>query len=178
MLNALWFDDDDDYNDLPDYIKDNYYLIKVTDEYNENLTGGYFVRIPKGRMVSVFGSAARRALERAKGKRSEMTLKEDLESYADNAWSQVGVGDLNSNKLSAPIEQAFGTENGTAWYGGDIVPKRLQDKPAEDQYDSSIDKASIWIGKKLGISPYKVNYVIDQYSGGIGDMILSVAIHY
>ncbi len=174
LFNALWFDDDDDYNDLPDYIKDNYYLIKVTDEYNENLTGGYFVRIPKGRMISIFGSAARRALERAKGKRNEMTLKEDIKSYGKNAWSQVGVGDLNSNKLSAPIEQAFGTENGTAWYGGDIVPKRLQDKPAEDQYDSSIDKASIWIGKKLGISPYKVNYVIDQYSGGIGDMVLPV----
>lgn len=166
LFNALWFDDDDDYNDLPDYIKDNYYLFKTDD--ND------FIRIPKGRMISIFGSAARRTLERTEGKRNEMTLKEDIKSYGKNAWSQVGVGDLKSNKLSAPIKQAFGTENGTAWYGGDIVPSRLQDKPAGDQYDSSIDKVSIWIGKKLGISPYKVNYVIDQYSGGIGDMILPV----
>lgn len=163
LFNALWFDDDDDYNDLPDYIKDNYYLFKTDD--ND------FIRIPKGRMISIFGSAARRTLERAEGKRNEMTLKEDIKSYADNAWSQVGVGDLSSNNIFAPINQALKNE---AWYGGDIVPSRLQDKPAEDQYDSSIDKASIWIGKKLGISPYKVNYVIDQYSGGIGDMILPV----
>lgn len=171
LFNALWFDDDDDYNDLPDYIKDNYYLIKVTEEYDEDLTGGYFVRIPKGRMISIFGSAARRTLERTEGKRNEMTLKEDIKSYGKNAWSQVGVGDLSSNNIFAPINQAAKNE---AWYGGDIVPSRLQDKPAEDQYDSSIDKASIWIGKKLGMSPYKVNYVIDQYSGGIGDMILPV----
>lgn len=163
LFNALWFDDDDDYNDLPDYIKDNYYLFKTDD--ND------FIRIPKGRMISIFGSAARRTLERTEGKRNEMTLKEDIKSYGKNAWSQVGVGDLSSNNIFAPINQAAKNE---AWYGGDIVPSRLQDKPAEDQYDSSIDKASIWIGKKLGISPYKVNYVIDQYSGGIGDMILPV----
>lgn len=161
LFNALWFDDDDDYNDLPDYIKDNYYLFKTDD--ND------FIRIPKGRMISIFGSAARRTLERSKGKRNEMTLKEDIKSYGKNAWSQVGIGDLSSNNILAPLNQA---KNNNAWYGGDIVPSRLQDKPAEEQYDSSIDKVSIWIGKKLGISPYKVNYVIDQYSGGIGDMIL------
>lgn len=164
LFNALWFDDDDDYNDLPDYIKDNYYLFKTDD--ND------FVRIPKGRMISIFGSAARRTLERGEGKRNEMTLKEDIKSYGQNAWSQVGVGDLGSNNILAPILQATDGENGKAWYGDDIVPKRLQEKPKNEQYDSSIDKVSIWIGKKLGISPYKVNYVIDQYSGGIGDMIL------
>ena len=163
LFNALWFDDDDDYNDLPDYIKDNYYLFKTDD--ND------FIRIPKGRMISIFGSAARRTLERTEGKRNEMTLKEDIKSYGKNAWGQVGVGDLSSNNIFAPINQAAKNE---AWYGGDIVSSRLQDKPAGDQYDSSIDKASIWIGKKLGISPYKVNYVIDQYSGGIGDMLLPV----
>ena len=47
-------DKDEDYDALPDYIKDNYYLIKVGD--------GSFVRIPKGRMLSVFGSAARRTI--------------------------------------------------------------------------------------------------------------------
>ena len=29
-----------------------------------------------------------------------------------------------------------------------------------------------WLGEKLGISPYKLNYVLDQYTGGLGDIFL------
>jgi hypothetical protein len=65
-----------------------------------------------------------------------------------------------------------GQTAGEAWYGGDIIPSRLQKERPEDQYDASIDKLSIWLGQKTGISPYKINYVLDQYTGGIGDIFL------
>lgn len=163
VFNHIVFDSDDgekdkDYEALPDYIKDNYYLIKMPN--------GEFMRIPKGRMLGIFGSAARRTLEYADGE------KNAFEGYLDNAWSQVGFNNPEENNIFAPFMQAFGSENGEAWYGGDLVPKRLQDKAPREQYDASTDEFSKWLGDKLNISPYKINYVLDQYSGGIGDMLL------
>ena len=162
LLNALLFGDDDDYEVIPDYIKDNYYLIKTSD--ND------FIRIPKGRMMSIFGSAARRTLEGVQGR------EKPFEGYLSNAYNQVGVQNPSESNIFAPLIQA---KNNKTWYGTDLVPKRLQTNkkdgtkiPAKDQYDASTDKMSIWLGKKLNISPYKINYVIDQYSGGIGDMVL------
>ena len=155
---GLGDDKDEDYDALPDYIKDNYYLIKTGD--------GNFVRIPKGRMLSVFGSAARRTIELAEGE------EDAFEGYLKNANNQVGISSPEESNIFAPLLQAFGSENGENWYGGDLVPSRLQDKPAEEQYDASTDKMSIWLGEKLGVSPYKINYVLDQYSGGIGDIVL------
>ena len=158
LFNALAFDDDEEYEALPDYIKDNYYLIKTGD--------GEFVRIPKGRMISVFGSAGRRTLEYAQGE------EDAFEGFFKNAYSQTGVSNPLTNNIFSPLIQAYGSENGEAWYGGDLVPSRLQDKPLAEQYDESTDEFSKWLGEKLNISPYKLNYVIDQYSGGIGDLIL------
>lgn len=163
LFNELAFGGDDDekdedYDALPDYIKDNYYLIKTGD--------GEFIRIPKGRVLSVFGSAGRRTLEYLQGE------EDAFEGFLKNANSQIGVSNPLDSNILTPLFQAFGSENGEAWYGGDIVPSRLQDKAPEEQYDASTDKFSIWLGDKLGVSPYKINYVLDQYSGGIGDIFL------
>ena len=162
LFNALAFgtgdEEDEDYKALPDYIKDNYYLFKTDD--------GEFIRIPKGRMVSVFGSAARRTLEYTQGE------KDAYDGFISNAYSQIGIQNPLESNIFAPLIQTYGSENGTAWYGGDIVPSRLQDVPKGEQYDETTDAFSIWLGEKTGISPYKFNYVLDQYTGGIGDLLL------
>lgn len=155
LLNHLSYDDDEDYEALPEYVKDGYYLFKTGD--ND------FIRIPKGRVLSVMGNLARRSIEYANGDENA------FDEFLSNSWSQIGVDPEGSNIL-APIKQAYGSENGTAWYGGDIVPTRLQDKPKAEQYDTSTDAISKFIGKVFNVSPYKLNYVIDQYSGAIGDI--------
>jgi hypothetical protein len=48
----------------------------------------------------------------------------------------------------------------------------LQDVPASEQFDESIDSISKWLGEKTNTSPYKINYLLDQYSGIVGDMFL------
>ena len=158
IINELLFgvgdDKDEDYEALPNYIKDNYYLIKV---------GNNFIRIPKGRINSVFGSLARRTIEGIEGEENP------FKGYLDNSWSQIGVGDPSSNNILAPIKQV---KENKAWHGGDIVPTRLQNKPASEQTDAKIDSISNFIGKTFNVSPYKVNYLLDQYSGGIGDVLL------
>lgn len=162
LFNHLVFgDDDEEYEALPDYLKDNYYLIKLDDD-------GDFLRIPKGRMLSIFGSAARRTIEATEGNGF------GVKDFLNNAWNQTGVNNPADNNLFAPLFQAFGSKNGNAWYGGDIIPTRLQKSELEERekYDESTDKFSIWLGDKLNISPMKINYVIDQYTGGIGDLVL------
>lgn len=189
VFNELAFgggdDKDEDYEALPDYIKDNYYIFKLGDnaDYDDgtgaviSVGGSKFLRIPKGRALSIFGSAARRTIELAEGDENA------FEGYWKNAWTQVGPVEIAANPLDntifAPIAQVAGGEKtsggnttGRAWYGGDIVPTRLQGERPEDQYDASVDKFSIWLGQKTGWSPYKINYVLDQYSGGIGDVVL------
>lgn len=162
IFNELAFgsgeDKDKDYEALPDYIKDNYYVIKSGK--------GSFIRIPKGRALSVFGSLARRTLEYSDGD------KDAFKGYLQNVNSQIGVSNPEENNIFAPFIQAYGSENGNAWYGGDLVPTRLQNKPKAEQYDETTDEFSKWLGEKLNISPYKLNYVIDQYSGGVGDILL------
>ena len=161
ILNHLLFgtgdDKDEEYEALPDYIKDNYYLIK--------LTNGKFIRIPKGRITAVLGSAARRSIEAVEGE------EDAFSGYLSNSWNQVGVGDLGNNNIFAPIKQAVTNK---AWHGGDIVPTRLQNLPAGEQSDEKTDALSKFIGEKLNISPKKINYVLDQYSGAIGDVLLPV----
>ena len=167
VFNELAFgsgdDKDEEYEALPDYIKDNYYIIKTGD--------GNFIRIPKGRVLSVFGSAARRTIEAMEGEENA------FEGYWNNVQQQIGINNPEENNIFAPLIQAMGGRKldsgqtaGEAWYGGDIIPSRLQKERPEDQYDASIDKLSIWLGQKTGISPYKINYVLDQYTGGIGDI--------
>ena len=173
LFNAAAFgagddDEDESYKALPNYIKDNYYLFKVKGLGNKTSKyyDGTFLRIPKGRVLSIFGSAARRTLEYAKGD------KNAFDGYLKNVDSQIGINNPEENNIFAPIKQAFGSKNGEAWYGGDIIPKRLQNKPEAEQYDESTDEFSKWLGKILNISPYKINYLVDQYSGGAGDIVL------
>lgn len=169
LLNALLFDDDEEYEVLPDYIKDNYYIFKTGD--------GEFIRIPKGRVISVFGSAGRRTLEFIQGE------EDAFEGYFKNAYSQVGISNPLESNIFAPLIQAYGSEEGQTWYGEDLVPSRLQDLPSEEQYDASTDKVSQFLGELIegsplgGVldgSPYKLNYVLDQYTGGIGDLALPI----
>lgn len=155
IINGLLLGDDEDYEDLPEYIKDDYYLFKTGE--------GKFFRIPKGRVSSVIGGLARRCLEAGQGK------DVDWKSLINTTINQLAPNSPSKNDLIAPIRQSVKNES---WYGGEIVSSRLQKLPVAEQYDESTDELSKWIGKKLNISPKKINYVLDQYSGGIGDVLL------
>lgn len=157
LLNALIYGDDDDYDRLPDSDKDLYYLFKKDD--------GTFIRIPKGRTLSVFGTAARRTLNYAKGD------KEAFSGMLETVSNQVAPNNPITDNVIAPVVAAATNKN---WYGGQIVSDKLQEQLPKNQYDESTDDLSIAIGKKIGVSPKKINYVIDQYSGGVGDILLPV----
>lgn len=157
LLNALLWDDDEEYEELSDYVKQNYYIVGKYDD-------GKFIRIPKGRTVAVIQDAIKQVSNLATG-----DDEADLKSFLQLVVTNLAPANPIENNILAPIIQA---KNNETWYGEDLVPTRLQDLPASEQYDESTDKFSKFLGEKLDISPVKINYLLDQYSGGLGDVVL------
>ena len=166
--------DDDDYQNLSDYVKNNYYIVWKRKD-------GRFVRVPKGRVAAFYQTVLSNGAKLVK-KQTDIwdALLDDLVSFENN----LAPNNFLDNNMFSPIAQAYRTPEGTTWYGEDLVPSRLQDQPAYEQYDEGTDSLSIAIGQlskkvadalgndKFQISPYKLNYILDQYSGILGDVLL------
>lgn len=172
LLNHLLWDDDEDFEALSDYVKENYVIVG-------KLPNGTFVRIPKGREEIIISDAMEQVIGFASGDDGI-----DFFRFCELVFDNLAPSSPIDNNILAPIGQAV---NNTTWYGEDLVPSRLQDLPASEQFDESTDAISRWLGEHLEApleavnsvlgteweaSPYKINYLLDQYSGGIGDVIL------
>ncbi|MBR2388153.1 MAG: hypothetical protein IKB02_05460 [Clostridia bacterium] len=157
ILNGLLWDDDEEYEELSDYVKDNYYIVA---KYGD----GQFVRIPKGRAVAVIQDAFEQMGNAITG-----NDEVDLANFCELVISNLAPNNPLDNNIISPLIQAAGNKT---WYGEDLVPSRLQDLPASEQFDESTDSISKWLGETFNISPIKLNYLLDQYSGGVGDVFL------
>lgn len=157
LLNNLLWEDDEEYEELNDYVKQNYYVIAKTQD-------GKFVRIPKGRTAAVMQNAMEQMQHLITG-----DDEADFGTFYELFMNNIAPNNPIENNILSPIGQAMSNK---AWYGDDLVPTRLQKLPAVEQFDESTDSISRWLGENTGISPYKINYLIDQYSGGVGDVFL------
>lgn len=154
MLNDAMYSDDDEYKELQDYIKDNYYVFKV---------GNTWIRIPKGRAMSVIGSASRRTKDYASGE------SDAFSGFVNFAAGQVAPNNPFENNIIAPF---LAVKNNKSWSGNKIVSQTMEKRPEAEQYNEKTDEFSKWLGGVLNVSPMKINYLIDQYTGGIGDVVL------
>ena len=161
LLNALLYDDDDEWEDLKDSDKDTNYLFKIKD--------GLWLKIPKGRELSILGMTADRVKDIVNGE------DVDWRDFITTVGNQVAPANpLNQNILKAWFDADLSDPSspGRTWYGGDIENQRLRNYAPGERYDSSTDIFSKWVGKQLGLSPKKINYLLDQYSGVVGDFLL------
>lgn len=161
LLNGLLYRDDDEWDDIPDQTKSNYYLFKLGD--------GYWMKIPRGRVLAVFSAGATYAQEKAKG--NEPKFSDVIEVVKSN----VAPTDIFNQNIATAWTQTklFNPDNpGTTWYGGNIESDRLQNYRPGERYDEKTDELSKWIGKTFNLSPKKINYLLDQYSGVVGDLLL------
>ena len=168
LLNDLMWDDDDEYKEMQDYQKDRYYLFKGKN--------GEWIRIPKGRAVSVFQSAARRTGYALKGQ------EDAFKDFGKFASGQIAPNNPFENNIISPIVDVGRNKS---WSGNAIIPQSLEKKKAEKQYNEKTDKASRKISETINKSKiaktlipknYRsamgINYLMDQYSGAIGDIAL------
>lgn len=161
LLNSLLYHDDEEWDELRDSDKDTNYMFK--------LGNGVWLKIPKGRELSLLGITADRITDAIKGE------KVDILATLNTMGNQVAPANpLTSNIASALFEaQLFDpSDPGRTWYGGDIENQRMQSYAPGQRYDSSTDIFSKAVGGALGISPKKLNYVLDQYTGVVGDFLL------
>lgn len=157
--------EDEDYKELSNYIKDSNILIKIGDDK--------FIKIPMGREPSVITAFTNRMWRWLKGEPASSAFAE----YPSFAIEQLAPNNPLSNNIFEGFDAMRTNKN---WYGGDIVSSYMEEKPDYLQYDESTDAFSIWLGEITrhgkngieGLSPKKVNYLIDQYSGFIGDWVL------
>lgn len=161
LLNALAYRDDDEWDDIPANTKANYYLI--------NFGNGIWLKIPKGRAIAVLSTAAVYGKEKLDGE--DVKFSDVFEVIKSN----IAPTDIFNQNIATAWTQAKLTNPdnpGTTWYGGNIESDRLQNYRPEDRYDEKTDELSKAIGKLFKVSPKKINYLLDQYSGVIGDILL------
>lgn len=161
LLNSLLYHDDEEWDELRDSDKDTNYMFK--------LGNGVWLKIPKGRELSLLGITADRITDAIKGEKVEIL------ATLNTMGNQVAPANpLTSNIFSALVSsQLLNPKSpGRTWYGGDIESQRLQSYAPGQRYDSSTDIFSKAVGGALGISPKKLNYVLDQYTGVVGDFLL------
>ena len=155
LLNALLYSDDEDYEDLRDTDKENNYLIKF---------GDVFVKIPRGRMASVLAGATNRSV-----KEIFTDEKVDWGDYLKNVSTQMNPLENMARTIFSPF---LDVANNVTWYGSAIEGREFENKSPKDRFDEGTSSIAIAIGKALNYSPKKIHYLIDQYSGVIGDFIL------
>ena len=93
----------------------------------------------------------------------------DLKGFAKNAMEQITPASNMTRTIFSPI---FDVKNNKTWYGTDIEGREMESKAPRDRYDESTSSIAIFIGQAINASPKKIHYLLDQYSGVIGDFVL------
>ena len=166
ILNELMWWDDDEWKDIPANTKSNYYLIKLPEKF---FGSGYWVKIPKGRAVAVLGTLAVYGKEKIEGE--DVKFSDVFEVIKSN----IAPTDIFNQNIATAFTQTklLNPDNpGTTWYGGNIESDRLQNYRPGERYDEKTDEFSKWLGKTFNVSPKKINYLLDQYTGIFGDILL------
>ena len=160
--------DDDDYKNLNNRTKDNYYCIPIGD--------GDFLKIPKSREYGVaMGALLERFFRLAEGEEAESAFKGIGEQFMTNLAPSNPVTDniLKTVFIDLPTNRDFA--------GRSIVPERMEGLSPENQYDYTTSGAGMAIAKgwnaTLGrvagkISPIQADYLIDSNLGFVGDAII------
>ena len=166
LLNNLIWDDDEEYQELPDYITNNYYVVG-------KIGPSTFVRIPKGRAAAVIQNAVEQVSAHSKG--GEADWNEFFRLVGEN----IAPNNPLEDNIFAPVIQVAMNKT---WYGEDLVPQRLQKiDDVTQRFDEKTSSWSIWLankledsflGDKVDLSPKQIHYLLDQYSGVLGDTIL------
>ena len=159
--------DDEDYKRLRQGIKDNYWLIKKEWFSNDPDVKGQFYRIPKPRELAfIFSTLPERIGDYMEG-------DEDAFYDLDTTFKNVFIPPLKS--ILGPLYDVAANKN---WFGIPTVPMRLKNLPVDLQYDEDTSRLAVLMAKlipdALGpfSSPKNIDYIIDQYTGIIGDIVL------
>lgn len=177
FLRSIW-GDQDEYEALPAEIRNAYWCIPASGL--PGMEDGDYIRLPKaqGLVTATFGLPQALAAGFMNG---------DLNDELTDAFHGI-LGEVNifSSPAWAPLWEAATNKS---YYGSSIVSESMKDLPLGMQYDDTTSqwaiKAANWIntlssmaGKGDIISPKKLEYVAEQYSGVVGKIATPLAYDY
>lgn len=166
-------DDETNYDALPDYIKEKYWVFPTKEK-------GKFIRIPKPNdlmptewiMAADHVSNVLVGIEGGDGT-GEAIGREAVDYVTDllqaiNPFGEANEGNpVGSNFTLNPLIQVF---TNTSWTGAPIVSASLEGLSPELQYNERTSYLARFIGSVVGMSPQKVDYIINQNSGVVGEV--------
>lgn len=160
LLNEILNWGNDDYEALPTYTKEQYWLIP--------LSNGTFIKIPKGHILGTFNTMFQNLIWTLKG---DVNVGEGMKNTLESVSSNIAPVDLGTGlrTIFSPISDI---KNNTTWYGQSIDKQSDLNKRPSSRYDSDTSEISKAIGKLFNYSPKRINYLLEQYTGVVGDIIL------
>lgn len=156
-LGNAMYGNDDEYKDMKDSVKENNYLFKIGDTW---------LKLPRGRVVSTISGLFNRSYKQLTGQET------DWGDYGKNVLDQITPAQNVARHIGSPF---MDVANNRTWYGTKIESDALQNYAVNQRYDENTSRISVWIGQltsHFGLSPKEVNYLIDQYTGVVGDILL------
>lgn len=159
----------DDWEELDDRTKDAYYAVPIGD--------GKFIKIAKGReWAQVIGNPLMRLWQGLNGR------EDPFENYWETSIaanfmlpseiSLKGVLDTVGVTDAVILSQVIDLETNKDFAGRTIVPYEYQEGSAKEQYDENTSWLAKIIGRSFGLSPMKIDYIIGDYFGDFGDMLI------
>lgn len=190
LLNNLW-DDDDDYAALQDYIKQNYFIVGKGED-------GTFYRLPKERTWAVIQYATEQAANAATG---DATADWDtffdlcMDNLAPNnpitnnvfspivqvakneTWYHEDLVPRRLQDLPSTERYDDKTSDLSIWLSQQLHDAAEQNTPDLQPELTDVDlkngiDTEVILDKLGDLSPKEIHYLLDQYSGVIGDLLL------
>ena len=173
VLFSKMFDEGDedtlkDYQNLSTYNKFANWCYPIGD--------GQFLRVPKEQNVMALSSVLDATWERFVLENPDAF--KDMDEYLVDA---LMVADPNPLKAASDLISDvtfFGTvldlAKNETFTGAPIVPNGYQYRAAPEQYNEKTSALAIKLGSITGMSPFQIDYIIDDTTGFVGDVILNL----
>lgn len=87
------------------------------------------------------------------------------------ATANTIVGNLNPVS-STVFDPLISMKTNINWYGSRIVPSRMDGWDPSTQYTEETPDAFVGLGRATGVSPLKLQYLAEQYTGFLGQMLI------
>lgn len=158
LLNRLF--DNEDYEAIPEYTKNQYFIIPCGN--------GNYLKIPKGRILGTVQIFFRSLNNVISGQEDIETAVKD---FTDSAVSNLAPVDLGKGlrTIFSPITDV---KNNLTWYGQNIDKQSDLNKYPWARFDSDTSELAKLIGKAFNYSPKRIDYLLAQYTGILGDVLL------
>ncbi|WP_206460430.1 LPD38 domain-containing protein [Anaerovorax sp. IOR16] len=165
-------EDKSNYEQLDNRTKDNYFLFPTGE--------GKYIKIPKSRESGViFSTLAERLYGAAQGQ------KEPFKGFGNTVATNFSPSNPIENNILSPF--VYYMPRNKDFANRAIVPTSMTNEGYGDarskylQYDDATSEIGKWLGDEMrkigvnngeGLSPKQIDYIIDSYTGIIGDLLL------